>query len=338
MEFIEYKKCLSFPGFGIEPFYVDRVAFTLFGKDVYWYGVLITIGMILAVVCALWLAKHEKIKSDDIYDLALWVIIIGVLGARAYYVIFDWDPAVYVATGGTALQNIWGTFINCLAMWDGGLAIYGGVIAGLLTGFIFAKIKKIEFLKLFDILAACVLIGQIIGRWGNFINIEVYGAETDAFTRMGIHLMNGDGHILAEYFVHPTFLYESVWNLIGLVIVLLTYKKKKFDGQVFCFYLVWYGFGRMILEGMRDPEYNLMIGNSGIMVSQLVGFISLVIGIILFCALFARCKKAKTESKEYTTIYGEQNSISETAEEAVEAENKDTTDNTELTETTPTEE
>lgn len=332
MEFIEYKKFLSFPGLGIEPFYVDRVAFTLFGKAVYWYGVLITIGMILAVVCALWLAKHEKIKSDDIYDLALWVIIIGVLGARAYYVIFDWDPAVYVATGGTALQNIWGTFVNCLAMWDGGLAIYGGVIAGLLTGFIFAKIKKIEFLKLFDILATCVLIGQIIGRWGNFINIEVYGAETDTLFRMGIHLMNGTGDILAEYFVHPTFLYESMWNLVGLIIVLLTYKKKKFNGQIFCFYLVWYGFGRMILEGMRDPEYNLMIGNSGIMVSQLVGFISLVIGIILFCVLFAKCKRVKTESKEYSAIYGEKKDIPETTEETHNSEN------TEITDTTPTEE
>ncbi len=335
MNFIEYKKYLSFPGLGIEPFYIDRVAFTLFGKEVYWYGVLITIGMILAVVCALWLAKHEKIKSDDIYDLALWVIILGVLGARAYYVIFDWDPAVYVATGGTALQNIWGTFVNCLAMWDGGLAIYGGVIAGLLTGFIFAKIKKIEFLKLFDILAACVLIGQVIGRWGNFINIEVYGAETDTLLRMGIHLMNSTGDVLAEYFVHPTFLYESAWNLVALVIVLLTYKKKKFSGQVFCFYLVWYGFGRMILEGMRDPAYNLMIGNSGIMVSQLVGFISLVIGIILFVVLWRRSKRIKSEEGEYSSLYGEKES--EAIEEAPEPDTSDT-EATETTETISTEE
>ncbi|MBE6626284.1 MAG: prolipoprotein diacylglyceryl transferase [Ruminococcaceae bacterium] len=333
MDFMEYKKCLSFPGFGIEPFYVDRVAFTLFGKDVYWYGVLITIGMILAVVCALWLAKHERIKSDDIYDLALWVIIFGVLGARAYYVIFDWDPAVYLETGGNFFQNAWGTFVNCLAMWDGGLAIYGGVIAGLLTGFIFAKIKKIEFLKLFDILAACVLIGQVIGRWGNFINIEVYGAETTAFTRMGIHLMNSEGHILAEMFVHPMFLYESVWNLVGLVIVLLTYKKKKFNGQIFCFYLVWYGFGRMILEGMRDPEYNLMIGNSGIMVSQLVGFISLVIGIALFVLFFKRSKKVQSEAKEYNSLYsGNDNAPENAAEETSEEATEETLD------TTPTEE
>ena len=303
MEFIEYKKYLSFPGLGIEPFYVDRVAFTLFGKDVYWYGVLITCGMILAVVCALWLAKLEKIKSDHIYDLALWVIIFGVLGARAYYVIFDWDPAVYLETSGNFFQNAWGTFVNCLAMWDGGLAIYGGVIAGLITGFIFAKVKKIQFLKLFDILAACVLIGQIIGRWGNFINIEVYGAETDTLFRMGIHLMNGTGDVLAEYFVHPTFLYESMWNLVGLILALIMYKKKKFNGQIFCFYLVWYGFGRMILEGMRDPEYNLMIGNTDIMVSQLVGFISLIIGIIIFVFLLHKNKKAKAENAEYAPVY-----------------------------------
>ncbi len=312
---------LSFPGFGIEPFHIDRVAFELFGKEVYWYGILITCGMILAVVCALWLAKFEKIKSDDIYDLALWVIIFGVLGARAYYVIFDWDPVIYLETGGTVWENIWGTFVNCIAMWDGGLAIYGGVIAGLLTGFIFAKIKKIEFLKLFDILAACVLIGQIIGRWGNFINVEVYGAETSSLFRMGIHYINSAGETVAEFFVHPTFLYESVWNLVGLVIALLMYKKKKFNGQIFCFYLVWYGFGRMILEGMRDPEYNLMIGSTGIMVSQLVGFISLIIGIIVFVILFMRSKKTKSEEADYTPVYeaAEVNSADSEATASTEA-------------------
>lgn len=309
---------LSFPGLGIDPFHIDNIAFTIFGRPVAWYGILITCGMILAVLCALRLSKFEKIKSDDIIDLAFTVIICGIIGARAYYVIFSWDNYRYLVTDKNLIGNIFGTLYNCIAIWNGGLAIYGGIIAGLLSAYVFSKKKRIHFLKLFDILAPCVLIGQIIGRWGNFINIEAYGAETTLPWRMGI-LWGSDGMWLAEKYVHPTFLYESLWNLIGLVIILSIYKKKKTDGQMFASYLIWYGFGRMQIEGLRTDS--LMLGS--VRVSQLVGAFSLLLGIVLTGVFLNKVKKTVTEDSEYESVYEKLNNKddctsaeSDTAEEA----------------------
>lgn len=287
---------VSFPGLGIEPFHIDKVAFSLFGRDVAWYGILITCGMMLAVLYALWIAKKkEGIKSDDIMDLAFFIIIFGVLGARTYYVIFRWDS--YLVTSGSFFENVWATFKNCVAIWEGGLAIYGGIIAGLITAFFVAKWKKIPFLKFFDILAPCVLIGQIIGRWGNFINIEAYGSETDLPWRMGILYSFDNSGVTtgvwdAEMYVHPTFLYESLWNLIGLVLIHFLYQRKKFDGQMFCTYLIWYGFGRMLIEGLRTDS--LMLGS--IRISQLVGFVSVVLGIVLMVIYSMSAKKKSSEA------------------------------------------
>lgn len=286
---------VSFPGLGIEPFHIDKVAFSLFGRDVAWYGILITCGMVLAVMYALWIAKKkEGIKSDDIMDLAFFIIIFGVLGARAYYVIFKWDS--YLVTSGSFFENVWATFKNCIAIWQGGLAIYGGIIAGLITAFFVARWKKISFLKFFDILAPCVLIGQIIGRWGNFINMEAYGCETDLPWRMGILYSYDNSGVTTgvwdvEMYVHPTFLYESLWNLIGLILIHFLYQRKKFDGQLFCTYLIWYGFGRMLIEGLRTDS--LMLGS--IRVSQLVGLVSVVLGIVLmvFYSMHAKRKAAE---------------------------------------------
>lgn len=301
---------ISFPGLGIEPFHIDKVAFNLFGRDIAWYGVLITCGMILAVVCALYFAKFEKISADDIYDLALTVIICGVIGARAYYVAFTWNEIGYVVSGGTFWENLWGTFRNCIAMWDGGLAIYGGIIFGLISAFVYSKIKKIQFLKICDILVPCVLIGQVIGRWGNFINVEAHGGETDLPWRMGIHFVVGDT-VLSEQFVHPTFLYESLWNLIALITILCIFKKKKFNGQNFCYYLMWYGFGRMLIEGLRTDS--LYLWNTSIRVSQMIGFCSVIIGIVLFITLYKRSKTSVIEDKEYAPMFEE----TKTEEEAV---------------------
>ena len=319
---------LSFPGLGIEPFHIDNIAFTIFGRPVAWYGILITIGMILAVLCALRLSKFEKIKSDDIIDLAFTVIICGIIGARAYYVIFSWDNYRYLVTDKNLIGNILGTLYNCIAIWNGGLAIYGGILAGLLSAYVFSKKKRIHFLKLFDILAPCVLIGQIIGRWGNFINIEAYGAETTLPWRMGI-LWGSDGMWLAEKYVHPTFLYESLWNLIGLVIILSIYKKKKTDGQMFASYLVWYGFGRMMIEGLRTDS--LMLGS--IRVSQLVGALSLLLGIVLTVVFINKVKKTVNEEGEYESVYGKLNSEEHAAvqSEKDKTEAKENTENDNIT-------
>lgn len=289
---------ISFPGLGIEPFHIDKVAFSLLGRDVAWYGILITIGMILAVLYANHVGtKREKLDGDLIIDLAFFIIIFGVIGARLYYVLFEWDA--YHVPG-----DLLGTLKNVVAIWKGGLAIYGGIIAGLLTAFVFAKVRKVPFLKLFDILAPTVMIGQIIGRWGNFINMEAHGGSTRLPWRMGL-LYSRDGSGLttgiwdSEMYVHPTFLYESLWNLLGFVILHNVYKKKKFDGQMFAMYLIWYGFGRMLIEGLRTDS--LYLGS--VRISQLVGFVSCLMGIFVFLLHCVQAKKAAAAGIAYTSVY-----------------------------------
>ena len=267
---------VSFPGLGIEPFHMDRIAFSLFGIDVNWYGLIITCGMILAVLYALWHAKHEGVKSDDIIDLALALIFCGVIGARLYYVIMEFDQ--YLVTGGTFWQNFGGTLYNIIAIWNGGLAIYGGIIAGFLAALVVARAKRIPFPVIADIAGPAVMVGQIIGRWGNFVNVEAYGAETTLPWRMGVlYSFNEGASFVSEKFVHPTFLYESLWNLVGLILITYLYKKKKFHGQMFLTYMTWYGFGRMLIEGLRADS--LYVGS--IRISQLVGLVTFVVGAIL---------------------------------------------------------
>lgn len=307
---------VSFPGFGIEPFHMDRVAFSIFGVSVNWYGLIITCGMILAVLYAMYHAKIEHVKSDDILDLAVYLIIFGVLGARLYYVIMEWDS--YLATGGTWLENIWHTFCNAIAIWNGGLAIYGGIIAGTLVGFLFARRKKIRFGVIADIAGPSVLIGQIIGRWGNFVNVEAFGGETDLPWRMGIlKSMDGGETFYSEMYVHPTFLYESLWNLLGLILITALYKKKKFHGQMFLSYMIWYGFGRMLIEGLRADS--LYVGSMRI--SQFVGFVTFVLGTVLMVWNLRRVKSQKTAA--YTAQYG---SLTDTNRNTVQASDESTTE------------
>ena len=180
---------ISFPGLGIEPFHIDKVAFTLFGKDVAWYGILITIGMILCVLYANYIAtKREKLKSDDIVDLAFYVIIFGVIGARLYYVLFELDS--YIVTSGTFFQNVAQSFLRIIGIWNGGLAIYGGVIAGLITAFLFARHRKIPFLKLFGIRSADRSVHRKMGQ------LCQHGG---AWRRDHIAVANGIAHKLFRY-------------------------------------------------------------------------------------------------------------------------------------------
>ena len=283
---------VSFPGLGIEPVHMDRIAFSLFGIDVNWYGLIITCGMILAVLYALWHAKHEGVKSDDIIDLALALIFCGVIGARLYYVIMEFDQ--YLVSGGTFLQNLGGTLYNCIAIWNGGLAIYGGIIAGFLAAMVVARAKRIPFPVIADIAGPAVMVGQIIGRWGNFVNVEAFGAETTLPWRMGVLYSFNDGvSFVSEKFVHPTFIYESLWNLLGLILITYFYKKKKFHGQMFLTYMTWYGFGRMLIEGLRADS--LYVGS--IRISQLVGFVTFVVGAVLIIYNLQRVKKKSLSEK-----------------------------------------
>ncbi|MBQ8400482.1 MAG: prolipoprotein diacylglyceryl transferase [Clostridia bacterium] len=314
---------------------MDKAAFSLFGRDVAWYGILITLGMILAVLYANYVGvKREKLESDLIIDLAFFIIVFGVIGARLYYVIFEWSS--YVVKSGSFLSNLTGTLKNIVSVWNGGLAIYGGIIAGLLTAYIFAKIRKVPFIKLFDILAPTVMIGQIIGRWGNFINMEAHGGSTKLPWRMGL-LYSRDSSALetgvwdSEMYVHPTFLYESLWNLLGFIILHNVYKKKKFDGQMFAMYLIWYGFGRMLIEGLRTDS--LYFGP--IRISQFVGFASCILGIAVFLMHHFKAKKTAAEALEYTSVYDKLHSDVPGTASAADAEGTEEQIEQETAETEP---
>lgn len=259
---------VSFPGFGISPFAVDPVAFKVFGLNVMWYGVIITCGMLLAYLYGLTRAKVEKVKSEDITDLTLFMVIFGVIGARLYYVIFKFSD--FIAKDESGSTDIGKTLLNMINLRNGGLAIYGGIIAGFVTLLVVARVKRISFPVLLDIVAPCLFIGQAIGRWGNFVNVEAYGSTTDLPWRMGVGTAGG------APFVHPTFLYESLWTLVGFILIAIFYKKKKFHGQVFLFYGIWYGLGRAWIEGLRTDS--LMLGT--LRVSQILSIV-----IVVACAV-----------------------------------------------------
>lgn len=221
-----------------------------------WYSVLI----VSAIVIGLSLCGHEqkrlKLPADLAIDLALCLIPSAIVGARLYYVAFSWD--VFAADP-----------LRILRIWEGGLAIYGGVIAGLLTGVIWCRKKKIPFGAMADVCAPGLLIGQCIGRWGNFINREAFGRETTAFSRMGLTLPGRE-----TVYVHPTFLYESLWNFVGFLLLHFWFRRheRKFDGELILLYAVWYGIGRALVEGLRTDS--LYIAGTGIRVSQLLAGVS----------------------------------------------------------------
>jgi phosphatidylglycerol:prolipoprotein diacylglycerol transferase len=255
---------VSFPGLGIGEMSISSIAFTL-GESftVMWYGVVIALGMLMAIVYASWRCKQQGIKVDDLMDIAIYTIFFGVIGARLYYVAFS--PSQF--------KTLW----DVINIRTGGLAIYGGIIFGAATIVVVCLIKKISWRKLYDCAAPAVMIAQAMGRWGNFFNGEAYGGLLEEgnplyFLRMGLRSRNtyedfGSG----MWYVHPTFLYESLWNVLGFIIINILFKKKKFDGEVALWYFGWYGFGRMFIEGLRTDS--LYIGNTGIRVSQLLGFL-----------------------------------------------------------------
>ena len=245
---------LSFPGLGIGEFTVESDAFSIFGAPIAWYALIICLGMIFAVSYVIFRAKQIGIDSEQILDFALFVIPIGVLGARLYYVIMDIE----------SFTSIW----DVLNIRNGGLAIYGGIIAGAITVFCVCKYKKIDFLAFADCVVPGLIMAQAIGRWGNFMNGEAFGGITDSFLKMGISNYNsfltfGTAEMV---YVHPTFLYESLWNIIGFIGVNIYYKYKKYDGQIFLMIFGWYGLGRMVIEGLRTDS--LYLFGTSIRVSQ----------------------------------------------------------------------
>ena len=240
----------------------DRVAFTLWGKDIYWYGILMAVGIVVAVLLAMREGKRKKLPEDTIVDLCLVMIPLGVVFARLYYVLFELDRY---------LQDP----ITILYIWEGGLAIYGAVLGGLLGAVIYARVKKLRFLRLVDCIAPGLVLAQAIGRWGNFFNQEAFGLPINngellwfpfAVKIEGLHYFNG---VLCENPYHmATFFYESVWCLL-VFIFLWSYRKKfRHDGDAFLTYAMLYAFERMFVEGLRGDSLWLIEG--AVRVSQLL--------------------------------------------------------------------
>ena len=282
---------VQFPGLGLS-FQLNRVAFTIGGVSIYWYGVCIAVGLCLALVFAFRHSIEFGVDPDSMVDVILIGVVLGIISARAYYVAMA--PFKY--------ESIW----EMIAIRDGGLAIYGGIIGGVLTAIVYCKRKGVNFWLLADTIAPCLAFGQMLGRWGNFFNREAFGGFTNGLLAMRLqvsqvrtsdisaevmqHIVNYGG---VDYIqVHPTFLYESLWNLCLFLLLIKFRPKKKFDGQVLGLYFLGYALGRVWIEGLRTDQ--LMFGPFA--VSQLLSG-----GLIICAAIFlirkGKQEKAKKESE-----------------------------------------
>lgn len=276
---------ISFPGLGIGEITLNRAAFTLFGFPIYWYGIIIAVGFLLGIGYILRRCPEFGLDSDRALDVLLGVAVGGIVGARIYYVVFSGQHY---------------TLMDILRVRDGGLAIYGGVIGGFLTGVLMCRLRKVRFLPMADATVGGVILGQAIGRWGNFFNVEAFGSNTTLPWGMA-------GKPIADYLsmhqqqlavqgiqvdpslpVHPTFFYESMWCLAGFFVLAGFVKRRTFDGEVTLLYLAWYGAGRAFIEGLRTDS--LMWGR--FRVSQMLAVLLVVLAAALILYQRARLKNA----------------------------------------------
>ena len=287
---------IYFPHLGIHLENVGK-SVSIFGFEIAYYGIIIGIGVMLGIVLASYLAKRTGQNPDTYYDLALYAVVLSIIGARIYYVIFSWD----------SYKN---DLLSIFNLREGGLAIYGGVIAAVITVFVYARIKKISFWLLADTASPALILGQIIGRWGNFFNREAFGEYTEGFFAMQLpvnavrasditdkmmeHLTVIDGVSYVQ--VHPTFLYESLWNIGVLTVMLIWMKYKRFEGEIFLTYLFGYGIGRFWIEGLRTDQ--LLIPGTQAAVSQILAIVLVVVSAILiwYKRKTEKQKNRKTES------------------------------------------
>lgn len=271
-------------------------SFTVFGIEIAYYGVIIALGMLAGALVAYREAKKTGQKVDDYIDFTLYTLIAAIIGARIYYVIFEWD---YYSAHPLEIFNL----------RAGGLAIYGGVIASALTLFIFTKVKKLKFWLMADTAVQGLIIGQIIGRWGNFFNREAFGGYTDSLFAMQLpvseakgitqelieHLVTIDGVSYVQ--VHPTFLYEGTWNLLLFIGICLYKRHKKFDGEIFAIYLMGYGVGRFIIEGLRTDQL-VIKALGGIAASQVLSIILIVLAVAFVIYNRVQLKKRTLVTKD----------------------------------------
>ena len=263
---------VQFPNLGID-MTINRVAVSLFGFDIYWYGLLIGIGVMIMLMTIFYRTPKLGINSDHFTDAVLFTTFGAIIGARAYYVAFA--PFKYES------------IIDMINIRDGGLAIYGGVIGGLLLGMVGCKLRKINIFDYCDLILGSTLIGQSVGRWGNFMNQEAFGTNTDGLFGMisegtTAYLKRVQPSLAAQGIivdpsmpVHPTFLYESAWCLLGFILLQIYFNRRKFKGEVACLYMIWYGLGRFFIEALRTDSLEIF---AGLRASQLVAVVSIVAG------------------------------------------------------------
>ncbi|MCX7843578.1 MAG: prolipoprotein diacylglyceryl transferase [Clostridia bacterium] len=287
---------IEFPALGGLKFNINPVALHFGNFNVYWYGIIIAFGFMLAVVLAMRQSKNYGINSEDIIDLVLFAAPVAIIFARLYYVMFSWD-------------NYKNDLSEIYKIWNGGIAIYGAIIGAVLTAYIFARYKKIEVLKLFDFCVPYLVLAQAIGRWGNFVNQEAFGTNTTLPWGMTGERIRSELEILKmrgmdvdpALPVHPAFLYESLWNLAAFFILIAFRKKKKLEGEVFFLYMIIYGLGRFWIEGLRTDS--LMLGS--LRISQVL---AMVFAAAFSIAFFVRRRKIKALAEETVagkSVYGD---------------------------------
>lgn len=267
---------ISFPGLSVGPFEINSIAFDLGFFEVHWYGVIIALGMLFAFCYAAYRANQSGISVDNLLDYIIFAVPSGIIFARVYYVFFDY----------LSRPELYKTFYDFVAFWEGGIAIYGGVLGGLLAMFIVSRVKKQKLTPILDCITPGVMFAQALGRWGNFFNAEAYGVldkiafpffeiETPSFKENFLFRMvieNKYGTVVT----HPTFLYESLWNFVGFFVINAFFSKKRFDGQIVSMYVLWYGFGRFFIEGLRGDSLMFF----GLRFSQVLAFLCVAAGIV----------------------------------------------------------
>ena len=302
---------ISFPGlFGDWEFNPDPIAIHI-GHGIYWYGIILAIGMLAGLLLCMKQAKRFGLTEDNVLDMILWAVPCCILGSRIYYVIFYLD----------LFRNADGSldWSRVIAIWDGGLAIYGTVIVGILVALIYTRVKKLKFGAMTDLCVMGLLLGQCIGRWANFINREAFGAETTLPWRMRLWVSQ-----YQSIEVHPTFFYESLWNFIGLLMILFIVSKgRRFDGENTWFYFLWYGLGRAWIEGLRTDSlylFNWELFGQRIRVSQALSIVMVAVAaFMLFYNI--RIKKRSPESLWVHQVAAEKARLAAAeAEDAVLAE------------------
>ena len=263
---------VSFPGlFGDWELNIDPVAIHV-GHGIYWYGIILAVAMLAGLYLCMKQSKHYGLTEDNVMDMVLWAVPCCIIGARLYYILFYLD--LYRKADGSL---DWGAMVR---IWDGGLAIYGAVIVGVIVALIYTKRHKIPFFAMGDLAVMGLLLGQIIGRWANFINREAFGTETTLPWRMKLWITS-----YSSVEVHPTFLYESLWNLAGLLLIIFVVSKaRRFDGENTWFYFLWYGIGRFWIEGLRTDSlylFNWTIGGQPIRVSQALSLVMVFVSLFM---------------------------------------------------------